>query len=86
MGSGGKSDGDLNWAKALDLQQKNREHLPEGKGWRTYDEILKDSPVADTNTRKMLRNGLENKEMECFEGRVIGAYGKLVRRVWYRPI
>ena len=86
MGRRGKAKDDLGWADALDAQNAKRENRPPGEGWKTYEEILRESPVGDTNTRKFLRRGMQNGEMEVFEGRVVGAYGKLVRRVWYRPV
>ena len=86
MGGGGKAQDDLTWAEKLNLQNEKREIRPQGEGWKTYEEVFRESPVGDTNTRKLLRRGTQRGEMEVFEGRVVGAYGKLVRRIWYRPV
>ena len=85
------------WTKALDKLHRKGERYPDGcvsgkeaykKGWRMMEELCEDSPVGNTNTRKMVAKALYAKPptMEAYEGVVVGGYGKLVRRIWYRPV
>ncbi len=81
-----KSDKDtVAWVKAIVSCNIKRETRPKGKGWKTIFEIIDASPLGVCNTRKMVTDGCRSGDMEAFEGTVVGAAGKLVRRIWYRP-
>lgn len=72
------------WAdfKAALLNQS--ENRPAGGNWKTFEEILRDSPFGKSKLRFVIKKSVSENKLEVFTGTVV-KNNKLVRQVWYRP-
>jgi hypothetical protein len=75
----------VNWIKTIAGCNEKRVKSPPGEGWLTIYEIIDASPLGVVNTRRIVTDGCRSGDMDAFEGTVVGAAGRLVRRIWYRP-
>lgn len=73
----------MSWADFLLNFDQKAETLPEGEGWQTMQQVIKDSPWGDNKTREVIREAIQEGRVETFEGyRRIKS--RLVRQRWYR--
>jgi len=74
------------WIKTLEGINVKQGKLPPGDGWLTFVELREEHDIGDNKLRKLLQEGVDNNEIEFFEGTKANATGRLTRSVWYRPI
>lgn len=72
------------WAGFTSALLNQAENRPIGSGWKTFDEILSDSPFGKSKLRIAIKKSVGENKLEVFNGTVIKGH-KLVRQVWYRP-
>ncbi len=84
MANNRKSKGNLTWAKAFDDYQDKKGNQPTGDDWQTMEQLRQELNIGVCRLHKFLREGVENGQVEIFDGSQMGKNGRLVRAIWYR--
>lgn len=71
------------WAALLRSALNEKQKLPPGKGWLTFDELREEWGCAKGRTYDLIQQ--LGDRLERFEGQRTLSTGKLARTVWYRP-
>jgi DNA-binding FadR family transcriptional regulator len=80
-----KSHSSDNWAELLRGALAKRGNLPDGEGWRTFDQLVAEQGVTNHALRKAIKALRNDGRLEVFNGAEV-VDGTTARRVWYRPL
>ena len=72
------------WAVLLDKELKASERLPEGKGWRTAEELRTEYKIGQRKLYSLINKLMGEKRLEKFSGYIFNESGSRSSKVWYR--